>query len=58
MVVLTVKEVAETLRLSVESVYSKAQSGALPFFKVGRVYRMEREVLQQWLKEQSRGKRQ
>lgn len=38
----TVAEIAEMLNVSTDTVYTKAQAGDIPAFKVGRVWRFYR----------------
>jgi excisionase family DNA binding protein len=47
--VLTTREAAEFLRLSVETVKTKARAGEIPVAKVGRACRFQRSVLTEWL---------
>lgn len=48
---ITVKEVAEYLKLSTMMVYKLAQEGKIPSVKIGRVWRFERDSIDKWLKE-------
>jgi excisionase family DNA binding protein len=48
---ITVKEVAEYLKLSTMMVYKLAQDGKIPSVKIGRVWRFERDSIDKWLKE-------
>lgn len=48
--VLTTKEAAEFLRLSVETVKRKASAGEIPAAKTGREWRFVREDLEAWLR--------
>lgn len=47
---MTVKDVAGYLQLSEMMVYKLAQGGRLPAVKIGRVWRFEKEAVDQWLK--------
>jgi excisionase family DNA binding protein len=49
---LTVKEVAEYLRVNQYTVYRLVSQKKLPAFKVGSQWRFERSVLDNWLKRQ------
>lgn len=50
--VLTMAEVAQILRLSVKTVGEMVRSGELPAMRVGGVWRMRRESLEKWMREQ------
>ena len=49
---LTVKEVAEYLKLSTDLVYKFAQRGKIPVSKVGNQWRFDREEIDTWVKAQ------
>jgi excisionase family DNA binding protein len=46
---LTVPEVAELLRVQESTVYTWAESGVLPVYRVGRLLRFDRAQVQTWL---------
>lgn len=50
--ILTLKEVAEYLKLAEKTAYRLAAEGKLPGFKVGGSWRFRREDVQQWIDEQ------
>jgi len=50
--ILTVKEVAEYLKLAEKTAYRLAAEGKLPGFKVGGSWRFKKEDLQQWIEQQ------
>ena len=50
--ILTLKEVAEYLKLAEKTAYRLAAEGKLPGFKVGGSWRFRREDVQQWINEQ------
>ena len=52
--ILTLKEVAEYLKLAEKTAYRLAAEGKLPGFKVGGSWRFEREDVLQWIEEQKR----
>lgn len=52
--VLTVKNVAEYLKLTERTVYRLVQEGELPGFKVGNSWRFLRRDLQRWIAQQTR----
>jgi len=49
---LTVKEVAEYLKLSTDLVYKFAQQGKIPVSKIGNQWRFDREEIDTWVKAQ------
>ena len=49
---LTLREVAELLKLSEKTVYRLAQRGELPAFKVGGSWRFIRSDIDDWAKRQ------
>jgi len=51
--VMTIKQLAEYLQLPVPSLYQMAQSGRLPAAKVGKHWRFQRQVIDEWLRTQS-----
>ncbi|MEZ6127171.1 MAG: helix-turn-helix domain-containing protein [Planctomycetaceae bacterium] len=50
---LTLKEVADYLRVSEDSIYKMAQAGEIPGFKIGRQWRFRRSEIHDWLHQQS-----
>jgi excisionase family DNA binding protein len=50
---MTVDEVAEYLQLHPLTVRRLAREKKIPFFKLGRQWRAKRELLDQWIEEQS-----
>jgi excisionase family DNA binding protein len=49
---LTVKEVAEYLKLSTDLIYKFAQHGKMPVSKIGNQWRFDREEIDAWVKAQ------
>ncbi len=47
--ILTLPEVAQLLKVAEKTVYSMAQKGQLPAFKVGGQWRFKRADLDQWI---------
>lgn len=47
--IMTLEEVARYLRLSVQTVYKKAQHGEIPAAKIGKEWRFRRSILDEWL---------
>ena len=50
---LTIAEVAKYLKLHELTVRRLAREGELPAFKVGRQWRIKRELLEAWIEERS-----
>lgn len=53
--ILTIREVADYLKVTERTLYRLVQEGKLPAFKVGNSWRFRREDLERWISEQSRG---
>jgi excisionase family DNA binding protein len=51
--ILTLKEVAQYLKLAEKTAYRLAAEGKLPGFKVGGSWRFKREEIEKWIAEQS-----
>lgn len=51
--IMTIDEVAEYLGLHPLTVRRLARDGEIPAFKVGRQWRVQRKLLDQWLAEES-----
>ena len=52
--ILTLKEVAEYLKLAEKTAYGLAAEGKFPGFKVGGSWRFKREDVQKWIEEQKK----
>ena len=50
--ILTVKELAEYLKLNEKTAYRLAAKGDIPGFKVGGSWRFKREDIDHWIEEQ------
>lgn len=50
--ILTLKEVAQYLKLAEKTAYRLAAEGRLPGFKVGGSWRFKREDIEHWIAEQ------
>lgn len=50
--ILTLKEVADYLKLAEKTAYRLAAEGKLPGFKVGGSWRFKKEDILQWIEEQ------
>jgi len=55
--ILTLKEVAEYLKLAEKTAYRLAAEGKLPGFKVGGSWRFKREDIQNWIEVQKINKK-
>lgn len=55
--VMTIKEVAEYLKVNERTIYRLAASSGLPAFKVGNSWRFKRSELEAWIKSQQCGNR-
>jgi excisionase family DNA binding protein len=53
--VLTIKEAAALLKLAEKTVYTMAQAGEIPAFKIRGQWRITRTEFDRWLAAQSRG---
>jgi excisionase family DNA binding protein len=49
--ILTIRDVAEYLKVTEKTVYGLAQKGKIPGFKVGGQWRFKREDIDQWLED-------
>ena len=54
--ILTLKEVAQYLKLAEKTAYRLAAEGKLPGFKVGGSWRFKKEDIESWIKEQKSSK--
>ncbi len=52
--ILTIRDVAALLKLADKTVYSMAQQGEIPAFKVRGQWRIRRTDLDRWVDEQTR----
>ena len=48
--VLTIREVAELLKINEKTAYKLASAGNIPGFKVGGSWRFERQAITSWIK--------
>ena len=55
--ILTLPEVAQLLKVAEKTVYSMAQKGQLPAFKVGGQWRFKHADLDQWIEDQKAASR-
>ncbi|MCC1497958.1 helix-turn-helix domain-containing protein [Alcanivorax sp. 1008] len=54
--ILTLKEVAEYLKLAEKTAYRLAAEGKIPGFKVGGSWRFKRDDIDLWINEQKKNK--
>ena len=53
--IMTLKEVAEYLKVAEKTAYRLAADGKLPGFKVGGSWRFKRSDIEHWISEKRRG---
>ncbi len=51
--IMTIKEVAEYLKLTEKTAYRLAAEGKIPGFKVGGSWRFKRSEIEKWIKERT-----
>ena len=51
--IMTVKDVAEYLRMSEAKIYKLVKEGVLPVVRIGKSWRFRKDLLDDWLKESS-----
>ncbi|MCA9633676.1 MAG: helix-turn-helix domain-containing protein [Myxococcales bacterium] len=52
--ILTIKEVAEYLKLTERTLYRLVQDGQVPGFKVGNSWRFKRGDIERWIEDQKK----
>ena len=50
--IITIKEVAEYLKIKEKTAYALAAKGEIPGFKVGGSWRFDKNDIQQWIEKQ------
>ena len=55
--ILTLKEVADYLKLAEKTAYRLAAEGKLPGFKVGGSWRFKREDIESWIEQSKTGQK-
>lgn len=50
---LTVNELAEILKLNIQTIYRKVKKGEMPCTKIGSTIRFDKDVINKWLLTQS-----
>ena len=50
---LTIEEAAEVLKINKHTAYRYAKTGAIPAVRIGRSWRVDKEVLNDWLVKRS-----
>ena len=48
--VMTIKDVAQYLRISEAKVYELARAGAIPALRIGKSWRFQKDLLKQWVR--------
>ena len=51
--ILTIKELADYLKVNERTLYKLTTDGSLPAFKVGGSWRFQRESIQKWIEQQT-----
>lgn len=51
--ILTIKQVAEYLKISPRTVYKLVKEGTIPSFKIMNMWRFEQSKIDQWIQEKS-----
>ncbi len=51
--ILTIREIADYLKITERTLYRLAQEGKIPAFRVGSAWRFRRGDLDQWIRNQS-----
>lgn len=54
-VMMKVNDVAEYLRLSEAKVYRMANNGQLPALRLGKTWRFNKEILDDWIRRETKG---
>ncbi len=54
--IMTVKELAEYLKIAEKTAYRFASEGKVPCFKVGSAWRFKKSEVDGWIKQQSEGR--
>lgn len=52
MIVMTVAEVADYLKMKTVTIYKHAQEGKIPAFKVGSKWRFKKDTIDKWIERQ------
>ncbi len=52
--VMTIKEVADYLKMKVVTIYKHAQKGKIPAFKVGSKWRFKKKTIDEWIQKQEK----
>jgi len=53
--ILTIREVAEYLKINEKTAYRFAAEGKIPGFKVGGAWRFRKSQIEKWIEKQNRG---
>ena len=50
--IMTVRQLAEYLKLNYQTVYKKVQKGEIPASKIGKSWRFQKSIIDHWLSEE------
>lgn len=50
--IMTIREVADFLRLSEATIYRLAQAKKIPAMKIGRTWRFQKHLIEEWMRQQ------
>jgi excisionase family DNA binding protein len=50
--IMTIKEVSEYLKMNYRTVYRLAEKGEIPAFKLGKNWRVRKDLLDKWIENQ------
>lgn len=53
--IMTIKQVAEYLKVSPRSIYKLVKEGTIPTFKIMNMWRFERSKIDEWIDKKSEG---
>lgn len=51
--ILTIREVAQYLRLSEAKIYELARTGSIPAMRIGKSWRFKKDLIDDWFRQQS-----
>ena len=51
--IMTIKQVAEYLKVSPRTIYKLVKEGAIPTFKIMNMWRFEQSQIDQWIRDKS-----
>jgi excisionase family DNA binding protein len=50
---MTINDVSQYLRISKANVYELAKHGRLPSFRIGKLWRFKKEIIDEWIKHET-----